>query len=977
MTLNVEEFPLSKSTSVSLCDTEVSLSQVVQKSNRAFDVTESILHTRANSYTRKVYEAFKDNQDMLGTVSIKPGIIDLSKLTEEIKLKVADELTRNSASYKALVDKYKAKHAEYFSNSATVSYYSALDALNEDPENETLQTNVDNALTVLNTYRETLEHTPTSSVEVTNVFDNFKKELDKHNKDKLEQYLYNEDSLKAKVKQLEVLEKKENKTDADKELIKILQQARTDLDKFNSLSTKLKQGFILLQSKQKEYLDKSIQDIKCGTYTYDLGYAYYLYALFIDLMISSGVVGLTDARSLASILLAELTKAKALYDSLPAYPSLPKAKASYIILFNSYISNPNFLTPDEAIPEHEPKVTGISYYEPDVNFHAFKYLQQIFGHSTLQDGNTRIGTNIVTKNTRGLVEFTSTNIDEKCPFLIEAKYKLGLLVNNPISESLEFVLPNKKINHVIYSFRLGNVYSYGYLTEEDFTYEFSKPIKLNGTVIPYIPIKESGVMLPSEKRLDELPLKYEEILRKCYIPYYELDKNISELLKSKITTSTEDSYTTKPYSNYNNNIGLQLGIPTNTQSKACCKYLVELFKDIAKYSKKEDFDKWIPEIYIPKTILQFNSETCLTEIGFSYIEIKPHSGNFKPVCKIISGDTVEIKYEGINQKGIPLGINDARDPIATHINGNKLFYDSSVLLIGAQTSKDEYTEVIVHGFTYTNTLNPNRPLEAEVNNTWKIGTYLSTNYDTSKYKEYRKVTDTVRNVFGKYTNDSTTDVVVVKGQYYDYAKEKLSDTKVIEPKDISLCSVVIPLFYYDIFDKESDYHKKKMYNDLESIYYDSINLIISTGLTIKQYDPFDESKPNEFITKKLRTKTLMSYLDYFINNEPEEVYKRKKEEDKTTYELFRDKNYVGIGLTYYRAIPKRNTDKNINPVFLPLQKKRELEVKKQLSQSTTINLYQDKNSHINNALTGVYKPKVLIEPLINIGDKYNKPMFNN
>ena len=57
--------------------------------------------------------------------------------------------------------------------------------------------------------------------------------------------------------------------------------------------------------------------------------------------------------------------------------------------------------------------------------------------------------------------------------------------------------------------------------------------------------------------------------------------------------------------------------------------------------------------------------------------------------------------------------------------------------------------------------------------------------------------------------------------------------------------------------------------------------------------------------------------------------------------------------------------------------KREAEVRNQLMQGNKSNLFQDKNSHINNALTGVYKPIVLIEPLINIGDKYNKPMFNN
>ena len=86
MTLNIEEFQLSKLTTVSLCDAVDSLQNTSNKANRDFDLTESVLHVRANSYTRKVYNACNLKKEKLGKVYLSKQVTDFSEVLDEIKI---------------------------------------------------------------------------------------------------------------------------------------------------------------------------------------------------------------------------------------------------------------------------------------------------------------------------------------------------------------------------------------------------------------------------------------------------------------------------------------------------------------------------------------------------------------------------------------------------------------------------------------------------------------------------------------------------------------------------------------------------------------------------------------------------------------------------------------------------------------------------------------------------------------------------
>jgi hypothetical protein len=324
-------------------------------------------------------------------------------------------------------------------------------------------------------------------------------------------------------------------------------------------------------------------------------------------------------------------------------------------------------------------------------------------------------------------------------------------------------------------------------------------------------------------------------------------------------------------------------------------------------------------------------------------------------------------FYGSNQRFVSLGssilIASPSGRMASHIHGNKLYYDNSKLEIKVATGRDKHTVTTIYGFTHTFIVNGKYPLK-ELDPAWSVDEYKSTRNTKDTYKYFRTTKDSVRTTFGKKTNETTSEVVttqvaykrkitVVQGNKVSF--KELEANKEIEPKDT--VNVSIPLIYFDIRDKESDYYKLKLINKIESVFFDSIQLQIMCTIPTEQKSKID---------MKLRSKLLYSYLDFFLDPEL----------DESDYKDFRVDNYVGIGLTYYNAIPRRNPDNNIDPVFLEYQMKREVEVK-QLTQGNKLNLYNDRDSHINNALTGVYKPIVFIEPFINIGDKYKKPMFNN
>ena len=481
--------------------------------------------------------------------------------------------------------------------------------------------------------------------------------------------------------------------------------------------------------------------------------------------ISAGLVGFTDGITWTNEFRNQVIADRISYYALD-YGDPAREQYAYTINTSFY----NLVL--ELIPKNrdeslEPKVNSIIYSKPDAMFYANKYLLHILGHPTLRQIYPGWMDN------RQLHKIIKVDVDINNPSIIRVSYKLDFVTNKV--NTLEFVIPNTDVNHIVCTFNNGySGYDDGescmFYTDEDFDFKIKDSVELDKKFIPYIPIKEDSSFVSTEENT--------LLLKKLFIPFIQLSENISKL----------DNLSYLP------NIGIQLGIPTNTLDANCCKYLIQFFEDIqVNSSSKEEFNNYDLSTYLFENIITFTSRSTRTKIGFSYIEINTRQGVVTPKSSISSSINYEIEFSPIS--GIAADI-----AVDTHIARDSIFYDFSRLKVTSQISKTEYKELIVHGFTYTNEYLTDRGIKPVENYIRRLGLYESTLSKT--ILKYRKETDTVRNEF-KSSKD---------------------------------CSVVIPLIYYDIFDANSDYHTKKMYNILENMYYDSINLIISSGLKEEEYE---------------------------------------------------------------------------------------------------------------------------------------------
>jgi hypothetical protein len=494
----------------------------------------------------------------------------------------------------------------------------------------------------------------------------------------------------------------------------------------------------------------------------------------------------------------------------------------------------------------------------------------------------------------------------------------------------EITIPSTEDFHVIYEVQnaVGN-YVPVYITSEDSTY-LQSLLGLTPLDIEFHPsqgIKQRGLTVRDLPN-DPANILIEELLRNLYISVYTLTDEF-----------------TKHNSNNIKEIYFTQGIALNTKEHASIHYLYEFFKWANSLSTitKEVFDAYKndqtnsyltnPYTQLLENIISIKSFDYESQIIFNFIDSETIDGVLGRIgfakTEIIEGTKVEVKYNNINQQisqNLNLGGSPGSNSFEFGVHGDSIYYDTSVLEIFLQTSKKQYTKLSIHGLKLKNILRPGITLRPVKDLIWGIDLYNTENIDPDA-------------VYQKQQNTCITAL--------------LDD----------LSGFIIPLFDHKI--RTNSYFYNSIYNIrvVERVYYDSLNIAIFAEFEDKQIDPYLVETPDPWIAKVDREAKLKEYLSFYTDLETDE------------YKQFKDDITVAVNVAAYRVIPRKKSD-GTEPVFLKNQARISKEIV-MLTQGNKSNLYNDRDSHTNNALTGVYKPKVFIEPFINIGDKYKKPMFNN
>ena len=399
----------------------------------------------------------------------------------------------------------------------------------------------------------------------------------------------------------------------------------------------------------------------------------------------------------------------------------------------------------------------------------------------------------------------------------------------------------------------------------------------------------------------------------------------------------------QPLSNNISDIYFQQGISLNTQESASIQYLIEFFsylKDISKVDK-EMFLRYVneqsqdpdtnPRPYLLQNKFTIKNKIIQYDFEYSYIEVETLSDtwiaedkDYKHGLKhnhntgfamriIVPKPKKEIKYHQYTQYNYPTLNNqsdyhnrEAEGWTAIMIQSDKTFYDESILELYYQKSSSEYTKVSIHGLKQTITRRPDYLLLPKSWVLSETGVYAENSFS---YNTRRSISDVTINTL---TNSLDTPVLSDKEFTNVFTVNNSGEEiEIIPTISNNLSAFIIPLWDHIINDKQY-YTKDNPYsfNIIESVYQDSLNLLVFADLTDDQIDPLGEDK--YWVGVEQRDKVLTAYLDNFISKyslDQKEIkyeYLYTQDNDYPTDELYKDMIYhIGTApnVSAYLPIP--------------------------------------------------------------------------
>lgn len=497
---------------------------------------------------------------------------------------------------------------------------------------------------------------------------------------------------------------------------------------------------------------------------------------------------------------------------------------------------------------------------------------------------------------------------------------VGFTTTIPFIEEIELLVGDSF--HVIYEMEGVSTSSPVFVTEKEIPYLATLKKKwMYKEFTPAIPIRLLGSSPNIDKRTEQFPLDCEEVLRQLYVPIY----NLAEQFNKRDLTNIEE-------------IWFQQGINIDTDEYTSVEYLYKFFTWLKSYSSIDEkiFNKWRdeqlistsyldnPRPYLLENMFDIGNDLYKVILGYSYITEEVGEGIItKATATVIKGDKLEVKYAK-NNRLIPRDAYSFSAFIGNQFNfgvhSNPIYFDTGKLILKVYKDKDTHTILTIHGLRLETIRRNSLPLEAKENLSWNILTY-----GDNPIEDFRRERDT--------TNISISD------------------------NDIS--GFIIPIWEHKFRERDEGYYDKGERYTLrvvERIYYDSLKLLIFGLIT------------DTNIPLKLREDYLLSYLKEYSNP--------KSKNPKHPFNMFMDKIGVGVNIAAYKTIPTRSKYLSRNPKYLGNQNRFSIELPNVIL-GTRTNHHYDENHHLNNAVTGLYKHKVMIEPFFDIRDNYKKPMFNN
>lgn len=385
--------------------------------------------------------------------------------------------------------------------------------------------------------------------------------------------------------------------------------------------------------------------------------------------------------------------------------------------------------------------------------------------------------------------------------------------------------------------------------------------------------------------------------------YY--DKNPTQQIKEGIIS--------EPLSKNISDVYLQLGISLLTKHSASAHYIYKFFTYLASISKvsKEDFYTYQsrqtqdittnPVPYKLSNYFKLSNKIIENLLEYSYINIEtlpdtweasgqeylngiPHK-HYKGFCmlKIVSKPKKLIVYSQYTQFNyanlLPKLDYFGRyaDAWSYLVSVNKdIQYEESILEIYLQTSEYEYSKVSVHGLKQTITRRPGYLLLPQ---TWVLfseGIYATESFE---YIERRKISDITENTLTGYVEVSNETANIFIKDNEDHNIELIPTIR------NNLSSFIIPLWDHQLDDSQYN-DKKDLYgfNTIESVYQDSLNLLVFADLSDKQLDALGDD--SYWVAENRRDKVLTAYLDNFISK-----YSLDQKEVKYSYLYKSDNDY--------------------------------------------------------------------------------------
>lgn len=367
-----------------------------------------------------------------------------------------------------------------------------------------------------------------------------------------------------------------------------------------------------------------------------------------------------------------------------------------------------------------------------------------------------------------------------------------------------------------------------------------------------------------------------------------------------------------PLSNNISDIYLQQGISLNTRESASIQYLIEFFsylKSISKVDKTifinyENTQSQNPDTNLRPFLLQnkftIKNKVIQYDFEYSYIEEEELNDtwvaedyeykngikhNHKPgfaMLKIIPKPRKEIKYHAYTQFNYRtlLPSKDYFNRESTGwaylmIQQSKTFYEKSILELYYQKTNSTYIKVSVHGLKQTITRRPGYLLLPKP---WVLSDFGVYNEEAFTYDIRQRIGDVTENTL---TSSSVTDNQIANSFKIDGLDEVLITPTISN----NLSAFIIPLWDHDMEDIiYNTKGKPYSFNTMESVYQDSLNLLIFAELTDKQTNALGEDK--YWVGVGQRDKVLTAYLDTFISK-----YSLDQSEVKYSYLYKPDNGY--------------------------------------------------------------------------------------